>query len=108
MNTTMKRHSLNSFSIWSGESHAPSPLSIVKADMPNQVHSTKPLIRTKLLNWFAKYTLISQRRTQAEVNTALRWHNAELSSRNHKIEARLERLEKVLLHKWEREPTGTD
>ena len=50
MNTTMKRHSLNSFSIWSGESHAPSPLSIVKADMPNQVHSTKPLIRTKLLN----------------------------------------------------------
>jgi len=38
---------------------------------------------------------------QAEVNTALRWHNAQL-------EARLARLENAILRESERAPTGTD
>ena len=38
---------------------------------------------------------------QLEVNTALRWHNAQL-------EARLARLEKAILRESERAPTGTD
>ncbi len=38
---------------------------------------------------------------QAEVNTALRWHNAQLG-------ARLARLEKAILRESEPGPTGTD
>ncbi len=43
---------------------------------------------------------------QAEVNTALRWHNAQLNSRNDSLEARLRRLERAILR--EGESSGTD
>ncbi|MCH8204752.1 MAG: tail fiber domain-containing protein [Candidatus Hydrogenedentes bacterium] len=45
---------------------------------------------------------------QAEVNTALRWHNAQLHSRNDALEARLDRLEKAILRQWEPGASGTD
>ena len=38
--------------------------------------------------------------------TALRWHNAQLNSRNDALEARLRRLEKAILR--EGESSGTD
>jgi len=49
---------------------------------------------------------------QAEVNTALRWHNAQLQailrSRDDALDARLRRLEKAILRESEREATVTD
>jgi len=49
---------------------------------------------------------------QAEVNTALRWHNAQLQailrSRDESFEARFARLEKAILREGERARTGTD
>ena len=38
---------------------------------------------------------------QLEVNTALRWHNAQIHSRNNALEARLARLEKAILREDE-------
>lgn len=108
MISTISRHSLDSSGIWRRENSAPAPVSSLKGHTPNQVPFTKSLIRMKLLTWFAEFTPISRRRTQEAINTALRWHNAQLSSRNHAMEARLVRLENKILHEWEREPTETD
>ena len=60
------------------------------------------------LTWLRKHAPTSRKLTHEEVNISLRWLNDQLSARNHVIEARLERLEKVVLQKWEREPTSTD
>ena len=45
---------------------------------------------------------------QAEVNTALRWHNAQMHSRNDALEARLARLENAILRDTKLEATGMD
>ena len=48
---------------------------------------------------------------QAEVNTALRWHNAQLQailrSRDESFEARFARLEKAILREGEHAPTDS-
>ena len=45
---------------------------------------------------------------EAEINTALRWHNAQLHQRNNALEARLRRIEMVILRNPERAPTASD
>lgn len=45
---------------------------------------------------------------QAEINTALRWHNEQLHQRNNALEARLRRIEKAILRNPERAPTASD
>lgn len=45
---------------------------------------------------------------QSEVNTALRWHNAQMRSRNDALEARLARLENAILPERGRLLTDTD
>lgn len=113
MNATMSRYSPNTLGIWSGKSHATTPLSNVMVHMPNQAISTNSVIKMKWLTWFAGYTLISQKRSQEFTRfgsvrhetvwrlnkrfTAERWHNAQ-------IEERLARLERAMLREWEPVP----
>ena len=52
--------------------------------------------------------LYAMQREKDEEITALRWHNAQLHSRNDALEARLARLEKAILRDSEPAQTGTD
>ena len=55
--------------------------------------------------------LLEDNARQAEINTALRWHNAQLKailrSRDESFEARFARLEKAILREGERSPAAS-